>query len=101
MTLTPLKDAVAVRRAAVVALAVAFVHVVFGAIVRISGSGMGCLDKWPRCADPRTGQQDWFPPMDQPQLVIEWTHRLLASVLIVAIAAVVALAIVVVTMGAF
>jgi heme A synthase len=92
VTLAAFQHAVAVRRAALVALVVAFGHVVFGAIVRISGSGMGCLDKWPRCADPRTGQQYWFPPMDQPQLVIEWTHRLLASVLIVAIAVVVGLA---------
>jgi len=31
-----------IRRIATIALGVAFVHVVFGAIVRISGSGMGC-----------------------------------------------------------
>lgn len=92
MTLAQVRGAAAVRRAAVVALAVAFVHVVFGAIVRISGSGMGCLDRWPRCADPRTGQEYWFPPMDQPQLVIEWMHRLLASVLIVAVGVLVVLA---------
>ena len=82
----------AVRRAAVVALLVAFVHVVFGAVVRISGSGMGCKDRWPRCADPRTGQEYWFPPMDLPILVIEWTHRLLASVLILAVGVLVTLA---------
>ena len=92
MTLAQVRGAAAVRRAAVVALAVAFVHVVFGAVVRISGSGMGCLDRWPRCADPRTGQEYWVPPMDQPQLVIEWMHRLLASVLIVAVGVLVVLA---------
>ena len=92
MTPTASGASLAVRRAAVVALLVAFVHGVFGAIVRISGSGMGCKDRWPRCADPRTGQEYWFPPMDLPILVIEWTHRLLASVLIVAVAVLVALA---------
>ena len=86
------REAVAVRRAAAVALFVAFVHVVFGAIVRISGSGMGCKDRWPRCADPRTGQEYWFPPLDHATLVIEWTHRLLASVLIVAVGVLVTLA---------
>jgi len=60
-------------------LMVALVHIVFGAFVRISGSGMGCGDHWPRCAGA------WFPPLDQPTLVIEWTHRLLALVLITAI----------------
>ncbi len=82
----------AIRRTALAALLLAFAHVVFGAVVRISGSGMGCVDRWPRCADPRTGQEYWFPPLDYPILVIEWTHRLVAGVLILAIAAVVALA---------
>src|SRR5690348_18498035 len=35
---------------------------------------MGCGDHWPRCYGR------WFPPMDQPTLVIEWTHRLLAAI---------------------
>jgi heme A synthase len=76
-----------VRRTALGALLIGFVHVVFGAIVRISGSGMGCVDRWPRCADPRTGQEYWFPPLDLPILVIEWTHRLLAAVLVATVAA--------------
>jgi heme A synthase len=82
----------ALRRTGLAALLLAFAHVVFGAIVRISGSGMGCIDRWPRCADPRTGQEYWFPPLDYPILVIEWTHRLVAGVLILAIVAVVAAA---------
>ena len=79
----------AVRRLSVAALVVAFLHVVFGAIVRITGSGMGCLTSWPRCADPATGVVAWFPPFDQPTLVIEWLHRLFAAVLISTIAALV------------
>jgi heme a synthase len=67
-------------------LGVALLHIVFGAIVRISGSGMGCGDHWPRCAGA------WFPPFSQPTLVIEWTHRLLALVVIVTLAATAALA---------
>jgi heme A synthase len=64
-----------IRKFAIVALAVAFVHVVFGAIVRISGSGMGCGDNWPRCYG------SFFPPMNRPDLIIEVSHRYLASIL--------------------
>ena len=67
------------RRHSYAALVVAFTHLVFGAIVRISGSGMGCGDHWPKCYG------HWFPPMNRPDLVIEWTHRLLASVLVLVI----------------
>lgn len=62
------------RRLAYSTLVLAYALIVFGAIVRISGSGMGCGDHWPRCFGR------WFPPMDQPTLVIEWTHRLLAAI---------------------
>jgi heme A synthase len=41
---------------------------------------MGCGDNWPKCYG------HWFPPLDQPTLVIEWTHRLLASMLLVSLA---------------
>jgi len=68
------------RRFSYAALFVAFTHLVFGAIVRISGSGMGCGDHWPLCYG------HLFPPMDRPDLVVEWTHRLLASILVVTVA---------------
>jgi heme a synthase len=64
-----------IRKFAVFALVVAVIHVVFGAIVRISGSGMGCGDNWPKCYGY------WFPPMSRPDLVVEVTHRYLASIL--------------------
>lgn len=67
------------RRFSYAALGVAFTHLVFGGIVRISGSGMGCGDNWPKCYGR------WFPPLDQPTLVIEWTHRLLASILVITV----------------
>ena len=62
-------------------LGLAVLHVIFGGIVRISGSGMGCGDNWPRCAGY------WFPPLSEPTLVIEWTHRLLALLLVLSVLA--------------
>jgi heme A synthase len=76
----------ALRRLAYSTLGLAYALIVFGAIVRISGSGMGCGDHWPRCYGR------WFPPFDQPTLVIEWTHRLLAAITVAMVAALVALA---------
>ncbi|MGQ0643460.1 MAG: COX15/CtaA family protein [Gemmatimonadaceae bacterium] len=63
------------RRLGWVALVLAFGQIVFGAIVRITGSGMGCGDSWPQCA----GQ--WLPPLDRRDLVIEVTHRYIAAAL--------------------
>jgi heme A synthase len=70
----------ALRRVAYAAFAVACTHLVFGAIVRISGSGMGCGPHWPKCYGY------WFPPMTRPDLVIEVLHRYLASILLLALA---------------
>lgn len=68
----------ALRKLSWLALIVGCTHLVFGAIVRISGSGMGCGDHWPKCYGR------WFPPMDRPDLIIEVTHRYLASILLLA-----------------
>lgn len=76
----------AVRRAAYAALGVSLVHIIFGAIVRISGSGMGCGDNWPKCYGY------WIPPFERIDLIIEVTHRYLALALFVSIAALVATA---------
>jgi heme A synthase len=76
----------ALRRLAYSTLGLAYALIVFGAIVRISGSGMGCGDHWPRCFG------SWFPPLDQPTLVIEWTHRLLAAITVAMVAALVTFA---------
>lgn len=67
-------------RISTVAVLVTYLHLVFGGIVRITGSGMGCGDHWPRCLGR------WFPPLDNPLVTIEWTHRLLALLVIIAIA---------------
>jgi cytochrome c oxidase assembly protein subunit 15 len=75
-----------VRRFSLVALGVACLHLVFGAIVRITGSGMGCGDHWPKCYGR------WFPPLDRPDLIVEVSHRYLASILTFAVLAMVAAA---------
>jgi heme a synthase len=60
------------RRLSLAALILAFAQIVFGAIVRITGSGMGCGDHWPKCSGM------WFPPHDRIDLIIEITHRYIA-----------------------
>ena len=46
--------------------------IVLGGVVRITGSGMGCGDHWPRC------NGEWFPPLDLPTM-IEIGHRWAAA----------------------
>ncbi len=75
-------DARALRRFGGVAAAAAaytYLLILFGGIVRITGSGLGCGDDWPRCH----GQ--WIPPMTL-QTLIEYTHRLLAAGIVVPVA---------------
>jgi Uncharacterized protein required for cytochrome oxidase assembly len=67
------------RRLSYAALSVAFAQIVFGAIVRITGSGMGCGDHWPKCAGL------WFPPANRVDLIIEITHRYLALAVTIAV----------------
>jgi heme a synthase len=69
----------AVRGLSIAALVVACLHLIFGAIVRISGSGMGCGDHWPKCYGY------WFPPFSRPDLVVEVSHRYLASILVITV----------------
>ncbi|HEX7051122.1 MAG TPA: COX15/CtaA family protein [Longimicrobiales bacterium] len=64
---------------AAVAAAYTYALIIFGGIVRITGSGLGCGDDWPLC----NGRI--LPPWDLPTW-IEWTHRLLAAGLIVPVA---------------
>lgn len=61
----------------------AYALIVLGAVVRITGSGMGCGDNWPLC----NGRV--IPPLDDLPTLIEWSHRLAAagvSVLVIALA---------------
>ncbi|MGH7607473.1 MAG: COX15/CtaA family protein, partial [Gemmatimonadales bacterium] len=50
-----------------------YLLIVLGAVVRITGSGMGCGDDWPLC------HGRLIPPLDDVGTVIEWSHRLLAT----------------------
>ncbi len=52
-----------VRRLAYLATALLFALIVLGGIVRITGSGMGCGDDWPKC------NGEWFPPLEFPKPV--------------------------------
>src|SRR2546425_9716511 len=59
-----------------------YLLIILGAIVRITGSGLGCGEHWPLC------NGKLLPPLDLPTM-IEYGHRLAAaavSVLVVALA---------------
>ena len=62
------------RRLGLVALFLGFVQVVFGAIVRITGSGLGCGDRWPDCYGSFTPAQG-FRPM-RPSAMAAFMMRL-------------------------
>lgn len=63
------------------AAAVTYLLIVLGAVVRITGSGMGCGDHWPLC----NGRL--VPPLDDLGTIIEWSHRLVAALVSVLVAA--------------
>ena len=74
---------VTLRRIGLLALLLGFAQVVFGAIVRITGSGMGCGDHWPDCFGSFT------PAHSGPTLLVEISHRYGAAALSLAIVALV------------
>lgn len=73
------------RALAVATAAATYVLIVAGAIVRVTGSGLGCGDHWPLC------NGYLIPIFDLPTL-IEWSHRLAAALVAVLLAATTALA---------
>lgn len=68
-----------VRRAGYAALVIGFAQVVFGAIVRITGSGLGCGNHWPDCYGAFT------PTSSAPSHLVEISHRYGAAALSIAI----------------
>jgi heme o synthase len=73
------------RRLALGTAVATYLLIVVGAVVRTTGSGMGCGDDWPLC------NGGFLPPLEAGPIV-EWTHRLLGALVSPAILALVALA---------
>ncbi|MGB1697467.1 MAG: COX15/CtaA family protein [Thermoplasmatota archaeon] len=79
-----------VRRLAVIVVVMTFALMVLGSWVKATGSGLSCPD-WPKCYG------EWLPPFpsvenngtyegepvyySQAQILYEWSHRLVASIL--------------------
>jgi heme A synthase len=57
-----------------------YLLIILGAVVRITGSGLGCGEHWPLC----NGRL--LPPWDLPTW-IEWSHRLVAGLVSLLVAA--------------
>jgi len=60
-------------RLAWIAALFTYLLIILGAIVRITGSGLGCGEHWPLC------NGKLLPPLDLPTM-IEYGHRLAAAV---------------------
>src|SRR5438105_10297590 len=58
-----------------------YLLIVLGAVVRITGSGLGCGEHWPLC------NGHVFPPLTDIGTVIEWSHRLVAALVTMLVAA--------------
>src|SRR2546428_8651716 len=58
----------------------AYLLIILGAIVRITGSGLGCGEHWPLC------NGKLLPPLDLPTM-IEYGHRLAPAAVSVLVAA--------------
>ena len=58
-----------------------YLLIVLGAVVRITGSGLGCGEHWPLC------NGHVFPPLNDIGTVIEWSHRLVAALVTILVTA--------------
>ncbi|MFV2039939.1 MAG: heme A synthase, partial [Acidimicrobiales bacterium] len=64
------------RRLSWLALVATLVLVAIGGFTRGSGSGYGCQDRWPLCENGLLGG---LLPRAEYHMVVEWTHRWVAS----------------------
>jgi protoheme IX farnesyltransferase len=60
-------------RLAAATVAMTFVLVIVGVVVRSTGSGLGCPE-WPTC------HGSWIPPFDDIHAIIEYSHRTAAAI---------------------
>ncbi len=63
-----------IRALAWAAAAAVYLLIVLGAVVRITGAGLGCGDDWPVC------HGRFFPSFADIKTLIEWNHRLVAAI---------------------
>lgn len=71
-----------VPRLAGAALAATLLLVAAGGYTRGSGSGYGCRDRWPLCEGGALGG---YLPRADSHMIVEWSHRWLAGVVVILI----------------
>ncbi|MBW3588655.1 MAG: heme o synthase [Actinobacteria bacterium] len=62
------------QRLAIITTAAVIIQTSLGSFVRVSGSGLGCGTDWPKC------RGRWIPPLETTA-IIEYTHRMVATLL--------------------
>lgn len=67
------------RKLAVLSTAATFALITLGAVVRSTGSGLGCADSWPDCSGRI------IPDFHNSHVVIEFSHRLVAAIVMLMI----------------
>ena len=69
------------RRLAVLSTAATFLLIAIGGLVRATKSGLGCGTDWPHCSGRL------LPAVESRAVIIEFSHRLMASVVVILIGA--------------
>lgn len=76
----------AFKNLAVASTVATFLLISIGGLVRATKSGLGCGDDWPHCSG------EVLPPLQDPNQIIEFSHRAVAGVVGILIAAMAVLA---------